>query len=110
MREKIQKLSLTTAGFWKRIPCLANNLSLDIKKVITTREQKLLTKKSSLMDQLYGQEVSQRVFDRIQELDPVLNKEIQEIAYDHYWARPGLSIRDKSLVTVASLIALRKEE
>lgn len=66
--------------------------------------------RSLLMDQLYGTELSQEVYLNLENLDSDLNKEVQEIAYEHYWSRPGLSIRDKSLVTVASLIALRKEK
>lgn len=65
---------------------------------------------SPLMDELYGTELSKQVYSNIENLDSDLNKEVQEIAYEHYWARPGLSIRDKSLITVASLIALRKEK
>jgi alkylhydroperoxidase/carboxymuconolactone decarboxylase family protein YurZ len=66
--------------------------------------------KSLMMDTLYGTEVADKVYTRLQELDPVLNDVIQRVAYDHFWARPGLNIRDKSLVTVSSLIALGKEE
>lgn len=58
--------------------------------------------RSPLMDQLYGKEISEQVCDRLEELDPLLNKEVQEIAYNHYWALPGLSIRDKSLITIVS--------
>lgn len=65
-------------------------------------------KKSPIMDQLYGLEVSKQVYDLIDGLDPFLNKQVQEIAYDHYWALPGLSIRDKSLVTLVALISLHK--
>lgn len=69
-----------------------------------------MSPKSVMMDQLYGEELANFVYNRLQNLDPELNREIQRIAYDHYWARPGLSIRDKSYVTVVSLIALSKEE
>lgn len=65
---------------------------------------------SDMMKHLYGKEVAGTVYNRLQNLDPDLNREIQRVAYDHYWARPGLSIRDKSFVTVVSLIALGKEE
>lgn len=66
--------------------------------------------KSKLMDQLYGPKVADAVYNRLQQLDPELNEVIQRIAYDHFWARPGLNTRDKSLITVTSLIALGKEE
>ena len=74
------------------------------------REQSMSVPKSQMMDKLYGEKTADRVYNRLEELDPVLNEEIQKIAYDHYWARPGLSIRDKSLITVTSLVAMHKEE
>ena len=66
--------------------------------------------KSKMMVKLYGSKVSDRVYEQLQELYPILNEEIQKIAYDHYWKLPGLSMRDKSLVTLVSLIVLHKEE
>lgn len=63
-----------------------------------------------MMDLLYGVTEADHVYNRIQALDPQLNEEIQRIAYDHFWARAGLSLRDKSYVTVVSLIAMGKEE
>ena len=66
--------------------------------------------KSPLMDILYGKKYSKNVYERLEELDPELNRIIQEIPYDYFWAREGLSIRDKSLITVAALVAMGKEE
>lgn len=66
--------------------------------------------KSNQMKELYGEQVSQRVFDRIQDLDPELNLLIQQIAYDVFWAREGLSVKEKSIVTILTLFALQKEE
>ena len=81
------------------------------QKVIKTEENNsYAADRSNQMDLLYGEERSKLVYQRLQYLDPNLNEEIQRIAYDHYWARPGLSFEDKSLVTVISLIALNKEE
>lgn len=62
------------------------------------------------MTTLYGAKNASDVYNRLEELDPQLNEEVQKIAYDHFWSRPGLSIRDKSLVTVASLVTMSKEE
>ena len=73
-------------------------------------ENKMLPIKSKMMEKLYGLKASNHVYKLLQELDPEFNEEIQRIAYDHYWKLPGLSIRDKSLVTVVSLIASCKEE
>lgn len=69
-----------------------------------------MIKQSKMMDSLYGESTARKVFDRLQYLDSTLNEEIQRIAYDHYWALPGISIRDKSVVTITSLIVMGKEE
>jgi 4-carboxymuconolactone decarboxylase len=66
--------------------------------------------RSTLMDELYGKKYSQAVYERLESLDPELNTLIQEIPYDLIWSRPGLSMRDKSLITVTALIAMGKEE
>ncbi|MBI4668195.1 MAG: carboxymuconolactone decarboxylase family protein [Elusimicrobia bacterium] len=73
-------------------------------------KSKKSNKKSRMMDKLYGPKYAQHVFRRLEELDPELNRITQEIPYDVFWAREQLSIRDKSLVTVAALIAMGKEE
>jgi 4-carboxymuconolactone decarboxylase len=62
------------------------------------------------MTELYGADYATQVANRLEELDPELNKVIQSVAYDQLWSRDGLSLRDKSLVTVAALIAMGKEE
>ena len=69
-----------------------------------------MSKISVVMDSLYGKEISEKVYDRLESIDAEFNAEIQTIAYDHYWALPGLSLKEKSLVTLTSLIALKKEE
>lgn len=69
-----------------------------------------MIRRSKLMDQLYGEENSKIVFARLEYLDHELNKDIQNIAYDYYWALPGLNVREKSLVTITSLIVLSREE
>lgn len=69
----------------------------------------MFNQRSKLMDKLYGMDESKKVFENLEGLDPLLNKEVQEIAYNRYWAMPGLSIRDKSLVTIVSLVSLKKE-
>src|SRR5581483_8403101 len=87
----------------------ANASEQDASHGRSSGDQKMPSK-SHMMDELYGKEVADKVYNRLQELDPELNEVVQKIAYDHFWARPGLNIRDKSLVTVASLIAMGKEE
>lgn len=93
------------------VPLGSYTLTIYKRMTLTTTYEKYMTNlRSLLMDQLYGSKLSKEVFENLENLDADLNKEIQEIAYERYWARPGISIRDKSLVTVVSLIALRKEK
>lgn len=66
--------------------------------------------RSKLMDKLYGAERSEKVYERLKYLDENLNHTIQTIAYDHFWALPGTTLKEKAIVTVSSLIALKKEE
>lgn len=68
------------------------------------------TRASEMMRTLYGPSYAKDVFRRLEYLDPELNKIIQEIPYDAFWSREGLNLRDKSLITVAALIAMGKEE
>lgn len=63
-----------------------------------------------MMLELYGAGMATNVAQRLNDLDRDFGELVGTIAYDIFWARPGLSTRDKSLVTVASLIALNKEE
>ncbi|MCD6048493.1 MAG: hypothetical protein K0S08_2140 [Gammaproteobacteria bacterium] len=65
---------------------------------------------SKIMDQLYGEERSKKVYNRLEDISTVFNRAVQEIAYDYFWALPGLSLRDKSFVTLVSLIVLHREE
>ena len=63
-----------------------------------------------MMDNLYGKKYAKYVFLRLEKLDPDFNSLTQSIAYDTIWAREGLKIREKSLITIAALIAMGKEE
>lgn len=63
-----------------------------------------------MMDKLYGEETATAVYDRCQELGENFNTLVQEYVYDIFWARPGLSLKEKSLVTIISLITLNKVE
>ena len=74
------------------------------------KERRKRVKKSPQMDRLYGKSGAKEVFDRLHHLDREFNDLIQQIPYDQFWSRPGLSIRDKSLVTIVALIASGKEE
>ena len=72
--------------------------------------KKISPRVSPMMVKLYGDEYARQVADRLEELDPELNTWIQEFPYERGWAREGLNVRDKSLTTVAALIAMGKEE
>src|SRR5947207_997637 len=65
--------------------------------------------RAQLLDALYGEKESKRVYQMLDDLDPILNESVQTIAYDYFWAIEGLSIRDKSLVTLATLFVLGKD-
>lgn len=67
-------------------------------------------KKSPMMIQLYGQDLSDAVYSRCQELGGEFNELVQRVVYDVFWARSGLTLKEKSLITVLSLIVLNKEE
>lgn len=89
-----------------------------VKKMAGTPTQSLRSKntneqrpmKSDQMTRLYGEAKSNQVYNRLQHLDSELNELIQRIAYDVFWAREGLTINEKSAVTIATLIVLAKEE
>ena len=61
---------------------------------------------SPMLTELYGEEFAKQVYDRLESLDPELNSLIQAIPYDQFWSRSVLSIRDKSIATIAALVAL----
>lgn len=67
-------------------------------------------KQSEMMNKLYGQKYANRVSARLDELSPDIDDLIQTVAYDQFWAREGLSIKEKSLATISALVALGKEE
>lgn len=68
------------------------------------------TKQSEMMDKLYGKELAAKVYARCEGLDPEFNELVQDYVYEKFWARPGLKLIEKSLVTVISLIILNKAE
>lgn len=68
-----------------------------------------MTQRSQLLDELYGEQESKNVFHMLEDLDPMLNAAVQNIAYNYFWDLEGLSIRDKSLITLTILVSLGKE-
>ena len=45
---------------------------------------------------------------RIRPIVPKLVELIEEVIYPDIWERPGLAKRDRSLITIAALIAMRQ--
>ncbi|MEJ0023525.1 MAG: carboxymuconolactone decarboxylase family protein [Alphaproteobacteria bacterium] len=41
---------------------------------------------------------------------PQLNKMTQNVVFDEVWDRPGLSHRDRSMITIAALISMHRPE
>jgi 4-carboxymuconolactone decarboxylase len=64
--------------------------------------------KSPALQQLYGP-LADDVYAQLETTDPELNTLIQTVAYDSFWLRPGLSLREKSITTVAAIVALRMQ-
>ena len=79
-----------------------------LKKNIKIKSNK--QKPSPIMNKLYGDDFALTVSDRLEELDPELHRLIQEIPYEIFWKRDGLSLKEKALITVSALIAMGKEE
>ena len=48
--------------------------------------------------------------DYLKEITPHLDEITGDVLFGDIWERPGLSKRDRSLITVASLIALNRPE
>ena len=53
---------------------------------------------------------SKKKGDELSAVVPALTEYTDRILYDEVWERPGLSKRDRSLVTVAALIAMYRPE
>ena len=47
--------------------------------------------------------------DRIRDTAPKLVELAEEVVYGDIWERPGLSKRERSLITVAALVAMGRE-
>ena len=48
--------------------------------------------------------------DRVRSFVPKLIDLTEKVVYGDVWERPGLSKRDRSLITVASLVAMNRSE
>lgn len=65
---------------------------------------------SKVLSELYGETYAKEVAARLESLDPQFAGITQAIPYELFWNRPGLCIRDKSIATIAALVALGREE
>ncbi len=48
--------------------------------------------------------------EQVKEIVPKLFELTEKVLFGDVWARPGLSKRDRSLITVAALVALARED
>lgn len=65
---------------------------------------------SIMMEKLYGPEIAKIVYQRCQELGEDFNQRVQRYVYDTIWARAGLALEEKSLITIIALISNNKAE
>ncbi|EKD51577.1 MAG: hypothetical protein ACD_62C00225G0001 [uncultured bacterium] len=75
----------------------------------TVSEQDMLAG-LEVMRQLYGAEFARTVANRLEELSSKFHRVAVGVAYAMFWSDPVLSTREKSLVTIAALVAQGKEE
>lgn len=62
-----------------------------------------------MMEKLYG-DYSKELKGLLDQLDPDFSEIIQEFPYEKIWSRPGLSLKERSIATISSLIAMGKED
>ncbi len=79
-------------------------------KNIVNEEKTMPVHKSHMMDILYGEPLSSAVYDRCESLSSDFNTLVQSFVYDVFWAREGLTLQQKSLATIISLVVLSKAE
>ena len=60
-----------------------------------------------MLMQLQGSEAMNEVLSAVKEVFPDFWEMMQEHLYGDIWMRPGLSVRDRILITMAALIALK---
>lgn len=65
------------------------------------------TSQGNVMKQVKAPRVS---IEKLKELSPAFAKLTDEVLFNDIWNRPGLSPRDKSLITISVLVATGKSE
>jgi alkylhydroperoxidase/carboxymuconolactone decarboxylase family protein YurZ len=63
-----------------------------------------------MMNIIYGEKNSRNIKQQYFDLSQNLGELVENVVYDTFWSRPGLSMKEKSLITLISLIALNKQE
>jgi len=66
--------------------------------------------RSPSFQSLYGPGYADELEGFLRDLDPELNSLVQTFAYNGLWAREGLSLREKSVVTLSALVANGRTE
>ncbi|WP_342227488.1 carboxymuconolactone decarboxylase family protein [Rickettsiella endosymbiont of Rhagonycha lignosa] len=70
----------------------------------------MLRSGKNIVKHLYGRKTSAQLFNRLGKLDNNFSRTVLEIGYGYFWNMPGLTLNEKSLITISSLMALKKEE
>lgn len=70
----------------------------------------MIEPKQELMSYLYGHDTLSKIKERLAYLDDSLNEIVEKIAYEYFWCRDGISLQEKSLVTLATLVSTKKIE
>lgn len=63
-----------------------------------------------VMNRLYGAARAQQVFDRLQQISPRFNILCQKYAYGAVWDSREIGLFERSVVTIATLLTLNREE
>jgi 4-carboxymuconolactone decarboxylase len=80
------------------------------KEHITLMEEERYTRGMKIRREVLGNEHVERTQSRITELDAEFQQFLTETAWGFLWSRPDLDRRTRSLVTIALLAALGREE
>lgn len=62
-----------------------------------------------IMHKLYGSYVSE-LGEYLNDLDPEFANIIRSFPYETIWTRTGLTLKEKSMITISSLIAMGRED
>jgi len=69
-----------------------------------------MVKRSAIVDSFSEEDASEKVHARLESINVPSSEEVKKIDSEQKIAMPGLSLKEKSLVALTSLVALNKEE